>query len=182
MERRLLKSSFERQAWTNSSIFIFPSPLSSFQATESISSWTFSLVSSSNKVSMSVIILLSSSLLIKLSLLRGLLFLNSKDFFYLLSSKTENILVRISFGEVSWAMWSIICTNVSLMIKLSWIWNYSKMSHYQKFIKVNNSVIVCIINLEDMFLQLSSISFRQNLEKINCVVQWLVNYTKPLPS
>ena len=58
------------------------------------------------------------------------------------------------------------------------------MSYYQKFFEVNNTIVICIINLEDMNLQLGSIRFRQNLKNhfINSTVQMYKQIIEPLPS
>ena len=58
------------------------------------------------------------------------------------------------------------------------------MSYYQKFFEVNNTIVICIINLEDMNLQLGSIRFRQNLKKhfINSTVQMYKLIIEPVPS
>ena len=58
------------------------------------------------------------------------------------------------------------------------------MSYYQKFFEVNYTIVICIINLEDMNLQLGSIRFRQNLKNhfINSTVQMYKQIIEPLPS
>ena len=58
------------------------------------------------------------------------------------------------------------------------------MSYYQKFFEVNNTIVICIINLEDMNLQLGSIRFRQNLKNhfINSTVQMYKLIIEPVPS